>query len=416
MADTEFKTLIDETQRAVKELRDKADEAQSVAELRGGELLSEHKSFMGKVNDRIDQIETRLNRPAAGGAPERKIDGSAIDYKDALGRYEQKGPVGLHTEEMKALHKAVFEKWARQGDEGMLVPERKVLTVGDDTTGGYLASSEMSADIVKGIIEFSPVRELAKVRKTSKKSYKQRTRTGTFAAAWASEIGTRTESTGLAYGLKEMPVHELYAYVKISRDDLEDPDFNMEDELQSESSEQFGVAEGTAFISGSGVGKPQGILNGADVGTTNSGHATQLTGDGFVRMYHAIKTPYANRGTWLANRLTLREIRILKDGTGNYIWRPSLADGSPPALLERPYREATDLVAPSSGATYVASGKPVIFGDLKRAYQIVDRSMMSVIRDIYTAKSTGQVEFMFTRRLDGQVVLAEAVQVLVISA
>ena len=133
-------------------------------------------------------------------------------------------------------------------------------------------------------------------------------------------------------------------------------------------------------------------------------------------MYHAIKTPYANRGTWLANRLTLREIRILKDGTGNNIWRPSLADGSPPALLERPYREATDLVAPSSGATYVASGKPVIFGDLKRAYQIVDRSMMSVIRDIYTAKSTGQVEFMFTRRLDGQVVLAEAVQVLVISA
>lgn len=330
----------------------------------------------------IDAIEAKLNRPGAGGAKEP----SPADA------------------ERKA-----FGAWLRKGEKTDAT-EVKVLRVSDDTAGGYLAPMEYVREITKAAIEFSPARSLVRVRQTSQKAVQIPKRTGTFAAGWVSEIGTRSETTGLTYGMSEIPTHELTAEVYISFAELEDAAFDMENEIAMEMAEQFGVAEGTAVVTGNGVGKPYGFMSDANLSTSPSLAATAVTADGMLDLFHDIKTEYSRNGTWVFNRNTLGSIRKLKTGDGNYLWQMGIAQNQPNTINGAPYVELPDM------ADEAASAKPVAFGDFRRAYVLVDRLNMAMLRDPYTKASVGQVKFVARRRLGGQLVLAEAIRALVCSA
>ena len=239
------------------------------------------------------------------------------------------------------------------------------------------------------------------------------TRTGTFSASWTSEIGTRSESTGLTYGLEEIAAHELYALVDISEQDVEDPVFNMQDELSNEFAEQFAKAEGTSFVNGTAQGQPEGFMVNGSVAETNSGNGTALTIDGLIDLYSAVKTDYARNGTFVMNRGTLGKIRQLNTGTGgSYVFQAgfSLQVGVPNTILGQPYVEATDMPDVGAGAY------PVAFGDFRRGYAIVDRIALSILRDPYTQANTGSIRYIARKRVGGQVVLAEAIRKQKVSA
>tara|TARA_A100001201_G_C4072259_1_gene196205 strand:- start:504 stop:1382 length:879 start_codon:yes stop_codon:yes gene_type:complete len=291
--------------------------------------------------------------------------------------------------------------------------EKKVLTVSNDTGGGYLAPPEYVREIIKKVTELSPVRAAARVRSTTQRSIQMPSRTGTFSAQWVSEVGTRSESTGLTYGMEEIAAHELYALVDISEQDVEDPVFDMESELSSEFATQFAKAEGTSFVNGTAQGQPEGFLTNASVGTTNSGAGAALTINGLIDLYSAVKTDYARNGTFMFNRGTLGKIRQLNTGTGgSYVFQAgfSLQTGVPNTILGQPYVEATDM--PDVGA----GNKPIAFGDFSRAYVIVDRINLSILRDPFTQASTGTIRYLARKRVGGQVVLAEAIRTQTVSA
>jgi HK97 family phage major capsid protein len=345
-----------------------------------GDALSDTAEKLEKMNSRMDELETKLNRPGQG---ETKEADPEIERKQAFDQYLRKG----------------------------IVPtDKKALVESDDTLGGYLVPNEYVNQIIKGIVEFSPLRSIASVRQTSKTDVWIPKRTGTFAATWVAETGTRSETTGLTYGLEKIPVHEMSAVVDISMAELEDAVFNMEAEISAECAEQFGVAEGTAFISGNSVGKPQGILTNGSISHVASGDSNYLTAEGLISLFYALKSAYANNGYWVLNRSTLKAIRQLKDGMGNYLWTPNLGLNSPPTILERPYIEATDMPDIAAGAF------PVAFGDFKRGYQIVDRVAISITRDPYTQAGSGKIRFTARKRVGGQVVLPEAIQWLEIAS
>ena len=283
--------------------------------------------------------------------------------------------------------------------------EQKALTVSNDSTGGFLAPPEYVREIIKTVTEISPIRSIARVRTTAQRSVQIPRRTGQFAAQWVSEIATRSETTGYTVGLEDIPAHEYYARVDISEQDLEDTVFDLEAEMQSEFAEQFAKAEGTAFVSGDAVGKPEGILTNSDVTSVNSGNGTALTADGLITLAHSIKSEYARNATFVFNRATLAAIRKLKDGNGQYIFQAgmTLEGGMVNTILGFPYVQATDM--PDVGA----GTKPIAFGDFRRAYTIVDRVQLSVLRDPFTLASAGQVQYIARRRVGGQVVLAEAI-------
>ena len=153
------------------------------------------------------------------------------------------------------------------------------------------------ADIIKGITLVSPVRSLVSVKPTANKSRMQPKRTGQFAAQWVAEQGTRSETTGLAYGMVEIPTHEMYALIDISHQNLEDSAFDLEAEIRGEAEEQFAVAEGAAVVSGNAIGKPEGWLTNADIASTNSGTAATIAdvngqADGLLTLKYALKSGY----------------------------------------------------------------------------------------------------------------------------
>jgi HK97 family phage major capsid protein len=358
-------------------------------------LVEQQQKALTELTEKMDRLETAMKRAPTGDTPEQKA-GRVNLWARAVVDAHVLGVPNLSEDQRKCIE--------------AVNAEYKSLSVSTDTAGGYLAPVEFVREIIKGETEITPFRSLVRVRQTAMKSVQIPKRTGQFAAQRVSEQGTRSETTGLAYGLEELPVTEIYALVDISNQMLEDSAFDMQSEISMEAVEQFSVKEGAEFVSGSGVGAPEGFLTNANVGTTNSGAATAVTGDGLITLKHAIKTAYSRNGTFLLNRTTLGSVRKLKDGQGQYIWQPGLAAGKPNTIDGDPYVETPDM--PNEGAGL----KPVAYGDWRRGYTWADRISMEMLRDPYTQATAGNVRFIVRKRSGGQVVLAEAIRTLTCSA
>jgi HK97 family phage major capsid protein len=343
----------------------------------------------------VEELEAKLNRQGLGGkGSEKKFD--INQWVRGVVDANVKGVVNLSPEHQKMF--AAVEA------------EYKSLSVSNDTTGGYLAPVEFVREIIKGITEMSPARSLARVKTIGGKAYTQPKRTGQFAARRVIEQGSRSETDGLRYGMIEIPAPEIYALIDISQQNLEDSAFDLEAELNSEATEQFAVAEGAEFVTGSGVGEMEGFLTNSGVATTNSGSAAAITADGLLTLKHGIKSGYARNATFVLNRTTLGSVRKLKDSQGQYLWMPGIANGKPNTIDGDPYVELPDM--PNEGA----NAKPIAYGDFLRAYILVDRIAMSMLRDPYTQATNGNIRFLFRRRVGGQVVLAEAIRTMTCSA
>lgn len=388
----ELKQLYEEMQKTWGEFKAMLDRQE--AEIKKyGEASAETKAILDKLNAKLDDTEKRIS------AAEGKLN---------------RPPFVLGDPAKPGEAKSIFFKWARTGvltpeEAKTLVPtETKALTLGDLTQAGYLAPVEYVAEILKGVVEFSPLRSVARVRQTSAKAVQIPKRTGVFTAQWIAETGTRVETTGLRYGLEEIPTHEMYALVDVSFAQLEDSAFDLEAEFNAEFAEQFGVAEGTAFISGNAVGKPEGILTNAAVVANAMTTAANdvLGGDDLIDAFYRLKDPYARNATWLMRRSTVGVIRKLKATTGDYVWQPGLMADKPPTILGQPYLECVDMPAVADQALAVA------VGDFRRGYTIVDRVEIAVVRDPYTQAASGNIRFHARKRVGGQVVIAEAIQLI----
>ena len=354
------------------------------------ELLEAKKAVTAaeEAKQAVEQLEVRFNRNGLGHiGDKKKID--TEQWARAVVDAHTKGIVNLSQDQQKALHD--------------VANEYKAMSVGNDTTGGYLAPAEYVREILKTVTEISPARQLASVRTTGNKSILLPKRTGQFAAVWTAENATRAETTGLTYGMLEIFTHELYALIDISEQNLEDSAFNLSAEIAAEATEQFAVAEGAAFVSGSGVGKPEGFMTNSSVGSVNSGSAAAITADGFLTLKHSLKTAYTRNARWALNRTTLGSARKLKDSYGAYIWQSGLALGKPNTIDGDPYVEVPDM--PSEGA----NAYPVAYGDFARGYVLADRVVMQMLRDPYTQATSGNIRFLFRRRLGGMVVQPEAI-------
>jgi HK97 family phage major capsid protein len=295
----------------------------------------------------------------------------------------------------------------RQGKEALVAEEVKALRVADDTAGGYLAPAEFSAEVIKGIVEFSPVRQAARVGNTSKDSITLPKRTGRPTAHWVGETEDRTE-TGSTYGQVEIPVHEMACYVDVSLRLLEDAAVNVDAEVAYDLAEEFGRLEGVSLLNSDGDKKPVGLMAAAGVGYTPTGNASTLgstPADLLIDHLYSMPAFYRNVGVWMMNGTTLAALRKLKDGTtGIYLWQPAYAAGQPETILGRPVIEAPDMPDVGSGT------EPIVFGDFARAYRIYDRVALSVMRDPFTRATNGLVRFHARRRVGGGLVLAEAIK------
>ncbi len=339
------------------------------------------------LQDRLDAIEVRNKRPV--------VDPDDTDKDEAA-----------------QLQRRAFMGFLRRGVERMAPDEARSLIVGDDTKGGYLAPSQFVAEVLKGVVEFSPVRQAARVGATSAGEVILPKRTGRPTASWVGETEDRT-GTEASYGQLEIPINESACYVDVSLRLLEDSAINVEAEVASDLAEEFGRQEGEAFVVGDGVKKPIGLMSAEDLAYTPSGGASNFASsnpaDALITLMYALPTAYRNRAAWMMNSNTIGAVRKFKDSTGQYLWQPPVQAGQPATLLGRPVVEAEDMDDVGANAF------PIVFGDFNRAYRIYDRVALSIMRDPYTLATKGQVRFHARRRVGGAPVMAEAMRALKIA-
>jgi len=297
----------------------------------------------------------------------------------------------------------------RKGAERLTETEHKALSVQSDPDGGYLVLPEMSAEIVKKVFESSPIRQLASVQQISSDSLEIIEDLDEVGAGWATETGSRSETSTAEINKLVIAVHEMYAKPKASQKILDDASINMESWLADKVAEKFARTEATAFVSGDGINKPRGILSYAagtafnQVEQVNTGAAAAITADGVINLAYSLKSAYKQGAVWLMKRATLASVRLLKDAQDQYLWQPGIAAGQPDMLLGYPVFEADDV--PAEGAGNLC----MVFGNIQAAYQIVDRFGIRTLRDPYSSKP--YIEFYTTKRVGGGVKNFEAVKI-----
>ena len=390
----EVKGLITEMGGAIEELKSAQDKRISELEKKGS-VSTETEQQVKKIAEDIADLEEKSQ---AIEIHKKSIDEAVAKIENleaVINRPEANNPANPEDE-----YKSFWVDYLKTGEMDL---EKKALYEGDDTRGGFFAPSEFVNEIIKTVTEISPIRSIARVRTTDRRSVEIPQRTGQFSASFIGETATRTETDGYKTGLLEIPTHEAYALVDISQAMLEDSAFNLESEMATEFGEQFAKLEGTSFVSGSSVGQPEGFLE-AGLTDHKTGSNTALDTDKLIELPYKLKSEYLTGSRFVMNKDTFAKILQLQDGEGQKIFMQGFSGigGAPSTILGYPFTLATDMPVVGTG------NKVIVFGNFQRAYTIVDRVNMSVVRDDLTQATSGNIRYIARKRFGGMVVLPEA--------
>ena len=281
------------------------------------------------------------------------------------------------------------------------------LQVGTDSEGGYLVPDEFEHTLVEALEEENFFRSIATVIRTSSGDRKIPVVATKGTASWIDEEGAYPESDD-SFGQVSIGAYKVATMLKVSDELLNDSVFDLEAYISKEFGRRIGTKEEEAFFTGDGKGKPTGIFNaagGASDGVTTA--AASITFDDVMDLFYAVKSPYRKKAVWVLNDTTVKALRKLKDNNGNYIWQPSVQAGQPDMILNRPYHTSAYVPEVAAGAKVMA------FGDFSY-YWIADRQGRSFKRLNELFAANGQVGFLASQRVDGKLILSEAVKTMAI--
>ena len=349
---------------------------------------------LGKEIERLERqavLDLELAKPTSGAITNRP------------GQSQDPEKTGRASSEYKAAFwKAMKEKTAFE--------VKNALQVGTDSEGGYLAPDEFERTLVEALQEENLFRQLATLITTSSGDRKIPVVASKGTASWVDEEGAIPESDD-AFGQVSIGAYKLATMIKVSQELLNDSVFNLERYIAREFGRRIGAKEEEAFFIGDGTGKPTGIFHstgGAGVGVT-AASASAITIDEIMDLFYSLKSPYRKNAVFITNDATIKAIRKLKDGNGQYLWQPSVTAGQPDNLLNRPLKTSAYVPVIASAA------KTIAFGDFSY-YWVADRQGRSFQRLNERFAATAPVGFKATQRVDGKLILAEAVKVLQMKA
>ena len=287
---------------------------------------------------------------------------------------------------------------------------KNVLEIGTDANGGYLVPDEYEKQLVQALNDENFFRSLAHVIQTQSGTHTIPVVASHGTAAWMDENGLYPESDD-TFDQITLDAYKLGTAIKVSEELMNDSVFDLESYISTEFARRIGAAEEEAFLTGDGKKKPEGVFTKVKAGkdATTEIANTNISFDAIMDVFHSLRSVYRNRATWILNDSTVKALRKIKDNNGNYIWQPAVVSGQPDMILNRPYK--TSIYAPELAAGNV----PLLFGDFSY-YWIAERQGRSFKRlsELYAAN--GQIGFLASERVDGRLILPEAVRGLSIKA
>ena len=366
-----------------------------------GVLSAEDDAAYSRMEQEITDLGkeiSRMERLEALDAQMKKPVNQPLTGKPMSGRTIER--IGRASDEYRTSF------WDMMRSKAPLPSVVNALQEGTDSEGGYLVPDEYERTLVEALEEENMFRQLVKVIRTSSGDRKIPVVATKGTASWIDEEGAYTESDD-SFGQVSIGAYKVGTMIKVSEELLNDSVFDLESYIAKEFARRIGAKEEEAFFTGDGSGKPLGILaatGGAETGVT-AASSTAVTADELMDLFYSLKSPYRKKAVWVLNDSTIKAVRKLKDSTGQYLWQPSLVAGTPDTLLGRPVKTSAYMPVIAAGA------KTIAFGDFSY-YWIADRQGRSFKRlnELYAAN--GQVGFLGSQRVDGKLVLSEAVKVL----
>ncbi|MFC0410979.1 phage major capsid protein, partial [Roseomonas elaeocarpi] len=406
----EIKGLIEKINRSFDEYKSTNDNRLKQIEQKGAadplttEKLSKIDGDLKKLSDELLELGKKSNRPGGPGGDVKPGEGPAHrEHRDAFNAFARRGE-GSEREVNALAVKAM----------STLVP----------ADGGYLVPEIVDRNILNLLRDENPMRQYANQITVSSPDYKRLVNLHGAGTGWVGETDARpaTNTPQLAEIVAFMG--ELYANPQVTQTLLDDAAVDLEAWLAGELAQEFGLAEGAAFITGDGVKKPKGFLAYPTAATKDAtralgtfehivtgvagGFAASNPGDLLVSLIYRLKSGYRTGARWYTNSSTLATVRTWKDGQGNYLWQPNAQAGEPGTLLGFPIADMEQMPDVAAGAL------PIAFGDMRRAYTIVDRIGTRTLRDPYTNKP--YVGFYTTKRVGGMAVDTQALKFAKVSA
>lgn len=352
-----------------------------------------------EINDLTNEI-SRMNRLNEMEAAMKQPVNTPLTGKPMNGRMDQEQATGRASKQyVKDMLTAMRTNFRQVTN---------VLEEGNDANGGYLVPDEWDKRLIDVLTEENIMRTLG-TRITTSGEHKINIAATKPAASWVEEGGALTFGDA-TFDQKNLDAHKLHVAIKVTEELLYDNAFNLENYIITQFGKAIGNAEEDAFLNGTGTGQPTGLFH----ATKGGNYAVQLANttiktDDILNLIYALKRPYRKNASFIMNDATLAELRKLKDNNQAYIWQPSYQAGEPDRLCG--YEVHTSPYCPT-----LAAGKPAIaFGDYSY-YNIGDRGTRSLqqLRELFAGN--GMIGYVMKERVDGLLILPEAVQILHVKA
>ena len=391
-AEGDVKALVAQLNQAFATFKDEHN--QQVVALKKGQSDALQALKVDQINEHISDLQ------AAVDAATTKM--AAMEMNGASGARQVKDKE----------YSESFQAHMRRGDV------QAALNKGAAEDGGYTSPVEWDRTITDKLLIVSPMRALCSVQTVGGTGYKKLVNLRGTTSGWVGETDERPETETPKLKEQGYSWGELYANPSATQQMLDDSEIDIESWLAGEVDVEFAYQEGKAFVSGDGTKKPRGLLTYATGGTNLhplggievvlSGAAGAITGDGVLDLVYALPETFTGNAKFAMNRNTMLKIRKLKDSDGNYLWQPSLQAGQPSTLAGYAIADIPDMPGVAANSLAVA------FGDFKRAYKILDRVGVRVLRDPYTKKP--YVMFYTTKRVGGGLENPECMKFMKIAA
>ncbi|MBC7282564.1 phage major capsid protein [Hoeflea sp.] len=409
----ELKETLEGLGGAAEALQKRMDEIEKEAK-KFGSVDVVHKDALDKVV--ADMVELKAHSEAI----ERKLNTAALPNVGS--ERDQKAE-----QDRKEFLSAVRKKSAYEALEAKAVDADYS---SNSTSGGVAIPEVIASEILKKVLDISPLRSLVRVTQVSSPNYERLVDVRGLASGWAGESTTRSE-TGTPTLQRVTFTHgELYAVPKASNWSLNDIMFDVQSWLVESVADEFAYQEGVAITSGNGTNKPTGFLNGAPVSTddeesparafgtlqyiatgTAGAFQNDLLGSPvgdplacFIDTVAALKTSYRSNSRWTMNRNTFATLLKKRDADGRPLIHWDATGSVPMNILGYPITILDSM--PDVGSNTF----PVAFGDFRAGYELIDVTGMTMIRDDVTSK--GYTLFYVSRRVGGKVVNDDAIKLI----
>lgn len=321
-----------------------------------------------------------------------------------------------------AQYKTAWQTYLRSGGVHY---DTKDLSEGVDTAGGYLAPPDFVAQVIQRLPGVAYVEDRAQVRNTTRdrveiprmKASTTDTTMYSSAVRFTMVGETPTEggaATEPAYEMLGVTVWTAMLETELSRNLIADSAFDVTGFLVDEYRRAATLGKEDKYLTGTGAFEPLGIMNDPDITSKNSGHASNVTADGWIELIFDLPQQYRPGAIVLMSRDCRKKTAQLKAGDGSYLFdfgesTGRIGEGRPGTILGEPYG-VTDFLDSVSAGTY-----PALYGNLAFFWAFNRLALSVQVLREQKARNNQDVYLAFLR-FTGSVTVPEAYRKLYISA